>query len=116
MTSKTQSHIQAIGKPMAAAVLLAAAGWLHGQDIPDYEQPPVSYSATPANDALAKLRQRIASGELAFAGSDKQALQTLLDVLDVPAASQILVFSKTSLQRARIRPDRPRALYFSDSV
>jgi len=116
MTSKTQSHIQATGKPLAAALLLAAAGFLHGQDTPDYEQPPVSYSATPANDALAKLRQRIASGELAFAGSDKQALQTLLDVLGVPVASQILVFSKTSLQRARIRPDRPRALYFSDSV
>jgi hypothetical protein len=34
----------------------------------------------------------------------------------VPAESQMLVFSKTSLQRGRIRPERPRALYFSDSV
>ena len=89
---------------------------LSGQDTPDYEQPPVSYSATTPHDALAKLRQRIDSGELAFAGSDKQALLTLLDALGVPVASQILVFSKTSLQRARIRPDHPRALYFSDSV
>ena len=28
----------------------------------------------------------------------------------------MLVFSKTSLQRGRIRPERPRALYFSDTA
>src|SRR5690606_29845754 len=33
-----------------------------------------------------------------------------------PVESQLLVFSKTSLQRRRISPERPRALYFSDTV
>jgi hypothetical protein len=83
---------------------------------PDYEQPPVRYSATTPNDAITRLQKRIASGELAFAGSEKRVLQTLLESLGVPAESQILVFSKTSLQRGRIRPERPRALYFSDSI
>jgi hypothetical protein len=30
--------------------------------------------------------------------------------------SQLLVFSKTSVQAARISPDRPRAIYFADDV
>lgn len=89
-------------------------GFAQGQ--PDYEQPPVSYSTSTPRDALAQLQTRIASGELAFAGSDQRVLQTLLDALQVPVESQILVFSRTSLQRGRIRPERPRALYFSDSA
>ena len=103
-------------KFLTAAVVLGLAVVARGQSTPDYEQAPVSYSATAANDALAKLQQRIASGDLAFAGSEQEALQTLLDALGVPVESQLLVFSKTSLQRGRIRPELPRALYFSDSV
>ena len=83
---------------------------------PDYEQPPVSYSASTPNDAMVRLQKRVASGELAFAGSEQRVLQTLLTALDVPVESQLLVFSRTSLQRGRIRPERPRALYFSDSA
>lgn len=91
-----------------------ACGYAQGQS--DYEQPPVSYSASTPQDALAQLQTRIASGELAFAGSDQRVLQTLLDALHVPVESQLLVFSRTSLQRGRIRPERPRALYFSESA
>jgi hypothetical protein len=40
----------------------------------------------------------------------------LLEALDVPVSSQTLVFSKTSLQRERIGPRTPRALYFNDDV
>jgi len=36
--------------------------------------------------------------------------------LNVPESSQVLVFSKTSLQRGRISPQMPRAIYFSDEV
>jgi hypothetical protein len=101
---------------IVAGIIGAASGSAHAQGQPDYEQPPVSYSASTPTDALARLQKRIASGELAFAGSDQRVLQTLLDALHVPVESQILVFSKTSLQRGRIRPERPRALYFSDSA
>jgi hypothetical protein len=40
----------------------------------------------------------------------------LLGELQVPESSQVLVFSKTSLQRNRIAPRTPRALYFSDDL
>ncbi|HVK58184.1 MAG TPA: hypothetical protein VM735_05345, partial [Candidatus Kapabacteria bacterium] len=43
-------------------------------------------------------------------------LPSLLDVLQIPASSQMLVFSKTSLQRERISPENPRAIYFNDDV
>src|SRR5262249_44232824 len=36
--------------------------------------------------------------------------------LGVPKSSQMLVFSKTSLQRTFISPQNPRALYYNDNV
>ena len=101
---------------LLGGMLAAATGSARAQGQPDYEQPPVSYSATTPSDAIARLQKRIDSGVLAFAGSEQRVLQTLLDALGVSAETQMLVFSKTSLQRGRIRPERPRALYFSESV
>ena len=43
-------------------------------------------------------------------------LPSLLAALHIPVSSQVLVFSKTSLQRQHIAPDAPRALYFNDEV
>ena len=99
-----------------AGLMLPAAYLVHGQGRPEYEQPPVNYSATTPQDAIARLRPRLASGQLAFGGRDRDVLKTLLGELRVPPASQLLVFSKTSLQRGGIRPDRPRALYFSETT
>ena len=47
---------------------------------------------------------------------DHGYLRSLLRHLDVPESSQVLVFSKTSLQRDRISPKTPRAIYFNDEV
>lgn len=49
------------------------------------------------------------SGELAFLGS-------LLNAFDIPAASQLLVFSTTSLQLSLISPRNPRAIYFNEDL
>jgi len=86
------------------------------QSVPDYEQAPVKYSATQPVDAVTDLEKRLAAGEFALSGSDKEVLQAVLRALKVPAESQVIVFSKTSLQRGKIRPRTPRALYFSDTV
>ena len=103
-------------KALAAAALATAVTALRGQNVPDYELPPVSYSASTPHDAFAVVQAKIASGELRFAGDEKQVVHTLLAALGVPVATQTVVFSRTSFQRDRIRPDHPRALYFSDSV
>lgn len=102
--------------PRLAAVLLVLAPVLCAQNLPDYEQPPVNYSATRPRDAVTRLQTRLETGELRVAGGERQILETVLHELQVPVASQVVVFSKTSLQRGRIRPDQPRAVYFSDSV
>lgn len=101
--------------PLGAALSLVPFS-VRAQSVPDYEQPPVSYSATAPRDAVVHLQRRIRSGALAFSGDDRVILQAVLRELKVPVASQVLVFSKTSLQRGRITPNRPRALYFSDSA
>ena len=41
---------------------------------------------------------------------------SVLERLNVPVSSQVLVFSKTSFQRTRIAPESPRAIYFGDDV
>lgn len=101
---------------LAAVAVAIAATAARGQNVPDYELPPVSYSASTPHDAFAAVQAKLASGELRWGGDEKQRLQALLGALGVPVATQTVVFSRTSFQRDRIRPDRPRALYFSDSV
>lgn len=80
-----------------------------------FEQPPINYSATQPNDAVTRLQARLHTGAFKLAGSELEVLAGVLRELNVPVESQVLVFSKTSLQRQHISPDRPRAIYFSDT-
>ena len=80
-----------------------------------YEQPPIRYSATKPQDVVATLQAHLAKGELTFDGSGRDILTALLRELNIPVESQVTVFSRTSLQRDRIHPRRPRAIYFSDT-
>lgn len=103
----------ALGALLAA---LAAPTSASAQSLPDYERDPLRYSASTAQDRFAALKERIADGSFSLPHEEKAALRALLTVLEVPEWTQVLVFSRTSLQRSRIRPEHPRALYFSDSV
>lgn len=86
------------------------------QEVEDYERAPINYSAAQPHDPAAALNDRIGSGKVRFGGdTDGAVVQTLLNELDISTNSQLLVFSKTSLQRQRISPDHPRALYFNDT-
>lgn len=68
-------------------------------------------------DPVARLRDRIAAGEVTLAYDTLRGyLPALLEALEIPASSQALVFSRTSLQTDRIAPWTPRALYFNDEV
>lgn len=94
---------------------LASHGQLYAGSGVFYEEAPIHYSDTDPQDPLAKLIERIEAGEVRLnQWSEKGFLKSLLRELDVPVESQVLVFSKTSLQNHRILPSRPRALYFSD--
>jgi hypothetical protein len=86
-----------------------------GQGIEMYEKPPISYSTTRPQDAVARLQARLAAGNRSLGGSGREVMEALLRELQIPIESQLLVYSKTSLQRQRIHPRHPRALYFSDT-
>jgi hypothetical protein len=83
----------------------------------DLEREPIRYSQAPANNPITRLEQRLDQGQARLTYEEGFGyLRSLLRELNVPASSQMLVFSKTSLQRQRISPQKPRALYFSDDV
>src|SRR2546421_8022022 len=98
---------------VAVIPLLAAAQ----QDNPLalYQHPAIRYATTPATDRIAKLNAQLESGAATLAFSPRGGyLKSVLDLLHVSTDSQLVVFSKTSLQSDLIAPKNPRAIYFSD--
>src|SRR5262249_52374466 len=83
----------------------------------DIDAPPIRYTeSTPAN-AVSRLQERLDAGTMTLRPEKGLGyLRPVLKELNVPESSQVLVFSKTSLQRHRIRPETPRAIYFNDDV
>jgi hypothetical protein len=81
--------------------------------------PAIRYGAddSEVHDAVDNLNRRLLAGtsRLDFDATNGY-LHAVLDALHVPVESQILVFSKTSLQSFMIDPDNPRAIFFNDSV
>lgn len=117
MSKRTNAISRWFGQAAFALALLVGTSTLaHAQGQPDFERSPVNYSKTAAKDPVALLLKRIAAGEVVIKGPDHEILRAVLRELHVPVESQVLVFSRTSLQAGLIRPTRPRALYFSESV
>src|SRR5512135_1012220 len=81
-----------------------------------FERSPISYSTATPHDAISTLEAKLARGQFHFQGDERQVIRSLLAVLGIPEASQMLVFSKTSFQKDRINPVHPRALYFCDDA
>ena len=83
----------------------------------EYEQPPIQYSQSTPDNRVAALQAAIDAGEIELHRAPRTGyLRPLLERLNVPIASQMLVFSKTSMQRGKISPRTPRAIYFNDDV
>lgn len=79
--------------------------------------PAIDYHQVPPNDAVTQLNGRLQRGELSLDFEPVTGyLRSVLDALEVPQESQLLVFSKTSFQARKISPANPRALYFNDRV
>jgi hypothetical protein len=74
-------------------------------------------AAFAQTDPIARLGRRIEAGEVQPRFDDERGwLPWLLETLDIPAESQMLVFSKTSIQGIHIGPRTPRMIFFNDSV
>jgi hypothetical protein len=79
--------------------------------------PSIQYATRPTTDRVAKLNQALAQrGRSLERDARTGYLRPVLDALGVPVESQLLVFSKTGVQRAFTSPHNPRAIFFDDSV
>lgn len=90
---------------------------LEGSFILPADNPAIRYRDLGHRNAVARLQTQLVRNKvrLHYDGASGY-LPAVLKALDIPISSQVLVFSKTSLQSARIYPHSPRALYFNDSV
>lgn len=109
----TRTRLLVLAACWAGVTFSAAA--VRGGD--DFELPPIAYSKSKDSNRVSRLLAEVEAGRTKLAyEAEFGYLRALLAELKVPQSSQMLVFSKTSLQRNRIAPRTPRALYFSDDV
>ena len=89
-------------------VVVGSNGIFEGQDL----------RTSTLNDPVAMLQKQLERGEakLDYSADGWGYLPSLLNHLGINNDSQILVFSKTSLQHQKISPKAPRAIYFNDNV
>jgi hypothetical protein len=81
------------------------------------DDPAINYSTAPLHNIVEDANRKLEQGaaRLTFEGRGG-FLQSALDLLQIPANSQLLVFSRASLQGKLIDEKSPRALYFNDRV
>jgi len=98
--------------------LFFALGAGASADVPAFDQAPHNYWQHPLTDRFTKLKTELEAGRLLLdgGGGEKAYLLNLLRALGVPASSQMLLFSTTSLQLRYITPANPRALFFNEDV
>ena len=83
----------------------------------DYELEPHGYFSKDAKDPTTLLLKRIQRGEVVITEANgKPLVERFLKELKLDKDTQVLVFSKTSLQRRAVSYNNPRALYFNESV
>ena len=100
-----------------SAIAVRAFADLDGSYVLPLDDWAIQYATRPLADPVTLLQQRIKRGEAKLEhDADYGYLKSVLRNLQAPVSSQVLVFSKTSFQAARISPRIPRALYFNDHV
>lgn len=81
------------------------------------EHPAIAWATRPTSDAIADLNQKLEAGALTLAfDTDSGYLRSVLAALDVSTASQMLVLSRSGVQRTVTSPANPRALFYNEQV
>ncbi len=81
------------------------------------EDPAIKYSTAPVDNVVDDVNRKLAEGTVQLTYEGRGGfLRSALDLLQIPADSQMLVFSRDSLQGKLINEQNPRAIYFSDRV
>jgi hypothetical protein len=102
---------------LTVAAVAVAYGNRAGVSAISLDDPTIQYNTRMPHDAVSYLNQRIQRGEVHLQYERPQGyLRSVLEALDVPVESQLVVFSKTSFQSERISPTNPRSIFFNDAV
>ena len=114
MPLNVRLFVPVLGVALASAVVSAQR---RDAFVENREHPAIRYNSGPTANAVAALSRRIAEGAVRLQFEPVSGyLRSVLTALNVPVASQALVFSQTSFQAPRIRMHNPRAIYFNDTV
>ena len=109
------TRIVVVALAWIASVVFVSAQKVHPALIRNH--PAIAYAKTPVSDPIAGLNDRMQRGEVTLQKNGPSGyLSSVLEALEVPIDSQVLVFSKTSFQAPRINPKNPRAIFFNDTV
>jgi hypothetical protein len=83
----------------------------------DTDYPVIAYSGPARENRIWRLQQGLKSGTVKLEWEPRFGyLRSLLRALEIDPDSQVLVFSRTSLQIEHISPQAPRAVYFNDDT
>lgn len=102
----------------ATAFVFLAVGLVASSIAQDrFDVEPINYNTATSNNPVSQLQDAI-NNDAATLEYDSQSgfLKAVLDKLNIPVESQVLVFSKTSFQSELISPATPRAVYFNDNT
>ena len=81
------------------------------------EDPAIKYSSSPLSNAVIDVNKKIQDGSVSLTSEGRSGfLRSALEALQIPVDSQLLVFSRASLQGKLINEQNPRALFFNDRV
>ncbi len=106
-------HMRALVVPLLLCSTLTGFSQFYN----DYELEPHGYFSKDAKDPVTLLMKRVQRGEILIKDPNgKPLVERLLRELGLNKDTQVLVFSRTSLQRREVSYSNPRALYFNESV
>jgi hypothetical protein len=101
----------------AIAAVSLCAGQFSDLSADLVREPAIAYFTRPATDRIARLNDDLQHGRAQLAFDPAQGyLPSILRALRMPVSSQLLVFTRSSVQAPRISPRNPRAIYFDDTV
>ena len=120
----TSRYYSTTGALMAGAMLLAGCGTGEegasrsaGPQPYDEEYPAIGYASGEPAGRAGRFAAALEGGDLDLAfNAERGYLDATLEALDIDPSSQVLVFSKTSLQTRHIDASKPRAIYFNDDT
>src|SRR5574339_396391 len=89
------------------------AGALRGST----DDPAINYATAPVHNVVEDVNRQLQAGALRLSFEGRVGyLRSAIEALEIPVDSQLLVFSRASLQGKQISEQNPRAIFFNDRV